>query len=53
LDGGRSYDVVSLEAKLRNNDKMISHQNLQVSKENPIFKKTTTLASKVSIFAKD
>ena len=30
LDGGRPYDVVSIEAKLRNNEKLVSHQNLQV-----------------------
>ena len=30
LDGGRSFDVVSMEANMRNNDKLISHQNLQV-----------------------
>ena len=31
LDGGRSYDVVSLEATIRNNEKLISHQNIQVN----------------------
>jgi centrosomal protein CEP135 len=30
LDGGRSFDAVSLEAKLRNNEKLISHQNIQI-----------------------
>ena len=33
LDGGRPYDVVSIEAKLRNNEKLVSHQNLQVIKK--------------------
>jgi centrosomal protein CEP135 len=32
LDGGRSYDAVALESKLRNNEKLISHQNIQVKK---------------------
>lgn len=30
LDGGRSHDVVTLEGTLRNNEKVISHQNIQV-----------------------
>ena len=30
LDGGRAYDVVSIESNLRNNEKLIAHQNLQV-----------------------
>ncbi|XP_078250816.1 centrosomal protein of 135 kDa isoform X2 [Pogona vitticeps] len=30
LDGGRSHDVISLEAKNRSNDKIIAHLNLQV-----------------------
>lgn len=30
LDGGRSFDAVSLETKLRNNEKLIAHQNLQI-----------------------
>uniref|UniRef100_A0A670YCB8 Centrosomal protein 135 n=1 Tax=Pseudonaja textilis TaxID=8673 RepID=A0A670YCB8_PSETE len=30
LDGGRSHDVISLEAKSRSNEKIIDHLNLQV-----------------------
>ncbi|CAF0708300.1 unnamed protein product [Brachionus calyciflorus] len=30
LDGGRSFDSVSLEANLRNNEKLIAHQNMQI-----------------------
>ncbi|XP_053559920.1 centrosomal protein of 135 kDa [Bombina bombina] len=30
LDGGRSHDVISLEARHRSNEKLISHLNLQV-----------------------
>lgn len=30
LDGGRSVDALSLESKLKSNEKVISHQNAQV-----------------------
>jgi hypothetical protein len=30
FDGGRSFNAVSLEAALHNNEKLIAHQNLQV-----------------------
>uniref|UniRef100_A0A8C5LVC5 Centrosomal protein of 135 kDa n=1 Tax=Leptobrachium leishanense TaxID=445787 RepID=A0A8C5LVC5_9ANUR len=30
LDGGRSYDVISLEARYRSNEKLVSHLNLQI-----------------------
>lgn len=32
LDGGRSCDIVTLEGSLRNNEKVIAHQNIQVRK---------------------
>ena len=31
LDGGRSQDVVALEARNRANERMISHLNIQVN----------------------
>lgn len=31
LDGGRSHDVISLEARYRSNEKLVAHLNLQVS----------------------
>jgi centrosomal protein CEP135 len=30
LDGGRSFDAVSIEANFRNQEKLIAHQNLQI-----------------------
>ncbi|XP_053314564.1 centrosomal protein of 135 kDa [Spea bombifrons] len=30
LDGGRSYDVISLEARYRSNEKLVAHLNLQI-----------------------
>ncbi|KAM8939873.1 centrosomal protein of 135 kDa [Pelodytes ibericus] len=30
LDGGRSYDVISLEARYRSNEKLVDHLNLQI-----------------------
>ena len=32
LDGGRSFEVVTLEGTMRNNEKVINHQNIQVNK---------------------
>lgn len=31
LDGGRPYDVISLEAQNLSNEKLIAHLNLQVT----------------------
>ncbi len=32
LDGGRSVDTLSLESRLKSNDKVIANQNAQVNK---------------------
>lgn len=32
LDGGRSHDVISLEARTRSSEKIIAHLNLQVAR---------------------
>ena len=33
LDGGRAADVISLESKLKSNEKLVAHQNVQVRKQ--------------------